>query len=143
LAQLVPDIQKTSDLVQEISAASREQNSGADQINEAIQQLDSVIQQNASTSEEMASMAEQLASQADYLQQSMMFFTVATDEEDPDEPQNRMAVRRNRDRQSHTLKPQPPRKTECATKSDENGYPLNMRQFAPDKDDLDKEFERY
>jgi len=76
LAQLVPDIQKTSNLVQEISAASKEQNTGADQINRAIQQLDSVIQQNASTSEEMAATAEQLASQATNLQQSMQFFTV-------------------------------------------------------------------
>jgi methyl-accepting chemotaxis protein len=47
LGKLVPDIQKTAELVQEISAASNEQNAGADQVNRAIQQLDTVIQQNA------------------------------------------------------------------------------------------------
>jgi len=55
LAKLVPDIQKTAELVQEISAASKEQDTGAEQINQALQQLEKVIQQNASASEEMAS----------------------------------------------------------------------------------------
>lgn len=68
LAKLVPDIQKTADLVQEISAASREQTTGADQINAAIQQLNQVIQLNASGAEEMASTAEELASQAEQQQ---------------------------------------------------------------------------
>jgi methyl-accepting chemotaxis protein len=76
LGKLVPDIQKTSELVQEISAASREQTSGADQINSAIQQLNQVIQQNAGASEEMASTAEELNSQAEQLQHSVSFFKV-------------------------------------------------------------------
>jgi methyl-accepting chemotaxis protein len=76
LQKLVPDIQKTATLVQEISAASTEQNAGAEQINLAIQQLDHVIQQNAATSEEMAAMAEELAAQAEQLQHSMTFFKV-------------------------------------------------------------------
>lgn len=74
LTKLVPDIQKTAELVQEISAASGEQSSGADQINRAIQQLDQVIQQNASASEEMASTSEELASQAEQLQGAIRFF---------------------------------------------------------------------
>lgn len=74
LTRLVPDIQKTAELVQEIAAASNEQNSGADQINRAIQQLDTVIQQNASASEEMASTSEELASQAEQLQMTISFF---------------------------------------------------------------------
>ncbi len=76
LAQLVPDIKKTAELVQEISAASNEQNSGAEQINHAIQQLDQVIQQNASVSEEMASTSEELAGQAEQLQGTIEFFKV-------------------------------------------------------------------
>jgi methyl-accepting chemotaxis protein len=76
LAKLVPDIQKTSQLVQEISASSKEQASGAGQINGAIQQLNQVIQQNASSAEEMASMAGELASQADQLMQTIAFFKV-------------------------------------------------------------------
>lgn len=69
LANLVPDIQKTAQLVEEISASCSEQDSGAEQINRAIQQLDQVIQQNASASEEMASTAEELSAQSDNLQQ--------------------------------------------------------------------------
>jgi methyl-accepting chemotaxis protein len=76
LAKLVPDIQKTAELVQEINAASGEQNSGAEQINKAIQQLDHVVQQNASSAEEMSSIAEELASQAEQLQSTIEFFKV-------------------------------------------------------------------
>ncbi len=74
LTKLVPDIQKTSELVQEISASSKEQASGADQINSAIQQLNQVIQQNAGAAEEMASTAEELSSQAEQLQGTISFF---------------------------------------------------------------------
>jgi methyl-accepting chemotaxis protein len=74
LAMIVPDIQRTAELVQEISAASNEQNSGAAQINSAIQQLNLVIQQNASSSEEMASTSEELTGQAEQLQQVISFF---------------------------------------------------------------------
>ena len=74
LAKLVPDIQKTSELVQEISAASKEQNMGADQINSAIMQLNQVIQQNAGAAEEMSSTAEELSSQAEQLQSTISFF---------------------------------------------------------------------
>ncbi len=77
LGRLVPDIQKTSELVQEISAASREQATGADQINNAIQQLNQVIQQNAGAAEEMSSTAEELSSQAEQLQDTISFFKVS------------------------------------------------------------------
>jgi methyl-accepting chemotaxis protein len=76
LAKLVPDIQKTAELVREIAAASAEQSTGANQVNKAIQQLDQVIQQNSAASEEMASTAEELSSQAEVLQSSIAFFKV-------------------------------------------------------------------
>jgi methyl-accepting chemotaxis protein len=76
LQKLVPDIQKNADLVQEIAASSREQNSGAEQINKAVHQLDQVVQQNASASEEMASTSEELTSQAQALQSTIAFFKV-------------------------------------------------------------------
>jgi methyl-accepting chemotaxis protein len=78
LNRLVPDIQKTAELVSEISAACREQDIGASQINEAIQQLDKVTQQNAGASEEMSATSEELASQAEELQASIAFFKVDT-----------------------------------------------------------------
>lgn len=76
LAKLVPDIQKTADLVSEIAAASNEQNAGAAQINAAIQQLDKVTQQNTSAAEEMSSTAEELAAQAEQLQSAISYFRV-------------------------------------------------------------------
>ncbi len=79
LNTIVPDIQKTAELVREISAASNEQNSGADQINKALQQLDQVIQQNASASEEMSSTSEELSSQATQLLDNIQYFNVGED----------------------------------------------------------------
>ena len=77
LVEMVPSIKKTSDLVQEISAASQEQSSGVSQINSAVVQLSQTTQQNASASEELASTAEEMSGQAQQLQQSMSFFKVA------------------------------------------------------------------
>jgi len=76
LRDLVPEIRKTAELVQEISAASKEQNTGAEQINQAIQQLDQVIQQNTSASEENSATAEELAGQAAQLQDTISFFRI-------------------------------------------------------------------
>jgi methyl-accepting chemotaxis protein len=75
LSKLVPDIKKTAELVQEITAASNEQNAGASQINIAIQQLDQVIQLNVSASEELTSTAMSFTSQSEQLQNIMSFFT--------------------------------------------------------------------
>ena len=74
LAKIVPDIQRTAELIQEITASSVEQNAGAEQINRAIQQLDQVVQQNASASEEMASTAEELSGQSLQLQETIAYF---------------------------------------------------------------------
>ncbi len=76
LAEIVPEIEKTAKLVQEIAAASMEQNSGADQVNSAIQQLNQVTQQNAAASEEMATSSEELAGQAEQLQDIISFFRI-------------------------------------------------------------------
>jgi methyl-accepting chemotaxis protein len=79
LQKIVPDIQKTAVLVQEIAAASLEQNSGANQVNNAIMQLNSVTQKNAAASEEMSSSAEELASQAEQLRDTISFYKTADD----------------------------------------------------------------
>nr|WP_321513285.1 methyl-accepting chemotaxis protein [uncultured Pseudodesulfovibrio sp.] len=76
LTRLVPDIQRTAQLVEEITVASNEQSAGASQINNAIRQLDSVVQQNAAASEEMSSTSEQLSVQAIQLQETLSFFTL-------------------------------------------------------------------
>ncbi len=74
LGEMVPSIKKTSDLVQEITAASQEQSAGVGQINGAMSQLNKATQQNASASEELAATAEQMGSQAAQLQDLMSFF---------------------------------------------------------------------
>jgi methyl-accepting chemotaxis protein len=73
---MVPSITKTSDLVQEIAAASAEQSSGVGQINTAMEQLNQITQQNASASEELAATAEEMSGQAMQLQEIMAFFKV-------------------------------------------------------------------
>jgi methyl-accepting chemotaxis protein len=74
LDAIVPAIGKTSELVQEIAAASSEQSSGVGQINTAMNQLNQITQQNASSSEELAATAEEMSSQAMQLQEVMGFF---------------------------------------------------------------------
>ncbi|MER2197295.1 HAMP domain-containing methyl-accepting chemotaxis protein [Methylobacterium brachiatum] len=74
LGRLVPDIRKTALLVEEISAACREQDVGSAQINQAIQQLDKVTQQNASASEQVSATSDELATQAERLQATIAYF---------------------------------------------------------------------
>lgn len=76
IVALVDEIKKTSELIQEISAASTEQSHGMGQVNSALTQLDKVTQGNAAAAEEIASTAEELASQAESLLSVMKFFTV-------------------------------------------------------------------
>ena len=106
LEQLVPSIRKTTDLVQEVAAASAEQSSGVAQINRALGQVDHVTQRNASSAEELSSTAEEMASQADamrrqaeaVLQQAeslhrlMAFFRIGASDAPPAEPAERPAA---------------------------------------------------
>ena len=91
LGKLVPDIKKTASLVEEITAASREQDVGSAQINTAIQQLDKVTQQNAAASEQVSSTSEELSSQAEILQQAIAFFRVEASDAAPDSRIDRAA----------------------------------------------------
>ncbi len=77
LDSIVPNIKKTSDLVQEITAASAEQTSGVGQINAAVTQMSQTTQQNAASSEELAGTAEELSTQAEQLKETMSFFRLA------------------------------------------------------------------
>jgi methyl-accepting chemotaxis protein len=77
LDEMVPNIRRTSNLVQEITAASEEQSAGVGQINSAVTQLSQTTQQNASSSEELAATAEEMSGQAEQLQQTMSFFTLS------------------------------------------------------------------
>jgi methyl-accepting chemotaxis protein len=74
LDQMVPNIRKTSDLVQEITAASQEQSLGLGQINSAVSQVNQTTQQNAASSEELAATSEEMTAQAEQLQAAIAFF---------------------------------------------------------------------
>ena len=122
LDQLVPDIQETAQLIQEITAASNEQSAGVEQINAAIQQLDHIIQQNASSSEEVASTSESLASESAHLQQAISFF--------------RLGGASHHAPQRTVVKRQPQQQlTAAPTKPTSNGMDLDM--------DEGGEFERF
>ena len=137
LDKLVPDIQKTSDLVQEITAACREQDAGAEQINKALQQLEKVIQQNAAAAEEMASTTEELTGQADQLMTSLGFFRT---NDAAQAPANSSPVKRPnslaklRQAVSHTVAPP------SSKPAGKSGAALKLKDAG---DQLDKEFERY
>ena len=136
LNRLVPDIQKTAELISEISAACREQDIGASQINEAIQQLDKVTQQNAGASEEMSATSEELAAQAEELQASIAFFKV----------ERGASYNLNQAGSAQVAKPARPTKQKAATarhpdhsvaaqQSRVKGFALDMG--GPDEDDND------
>jgi methyl-accepting chemotaxis protein len=78
LDELVPQIGRTAELIQEIASSSLEQEKGVNEIGTAITQLDDVVQSNASASEEMASTSEELSGQAQALAEAMTFFKVAS-----------------------------------------------------------------
>lgn len=140
LIKLIPNIQKTAELVQEISAASKEQNTGAGQVNRAIQQLDQVTQQNSATSEEISATAEKLASQAEMLQNTVAFFKAGKADS---ETENVMGYA------SREVRIQPATKVTAQEmkKNSENGksieYRIDMDQSQEERDELDDEFEKY
>jgi methyl-accepting chemotaxis protein len=91
LDQIVPSIQKTSELVQEIAAASAEQSEAVVQISGAMGQLSKATQQNASASEELAATSEELSGQAEQLQRSIAFFKTSGQTQERAKPPSRLA----------------------------------------------------
>ena len=136
LTKMVPDIQKTAELVQEITASSKEQDSGAEQINKAIQQLDQVIQQNASASEEMASTSEELSSQAEQLQHSISFFDIGGNAGSRVKGQGVKPAKRVQIAHAKSNAAQPQ-----AKRASGGGINLQLGQAGPDH--MDDEFEKY
>ncbi len=147
LNTIVPDIQKTAQLVQEISAASSEQNTGTEQINKALQQLDQVIQQNATGSEEMASTSEELASQAEQLQDTITFFKLAKEESRPSMGMKNTVPTTIETPINETqgINTQKPAFSHMNTKEDnfQQGISIEMGDGEGAADGLDMDFERY
>ncbi len=152
LTKIVPDIQRTAELVQEITASSNEQNSGSEQINSAIQQLNQVIQQNASSSEEMASTAEELSNQADQLQGAISFFkldmiknkqvkSINPASQQQQNPDNGFKFNFNHAVPSNkAVPPQKPVNGKAKIHSNGNGVKIDLNGS---RDGLDEEFEKF
>lgn len=88
LDEIVPSINKTSDLVQEIAAASAEQTSGVSQINSAMDHVNQATQHNASASEELSATAEEMNGHADQLREMMDFFKTRAERQSYTKPQS-------------------------------------------------------
>lgn len=152
LGNIIPDIQKTSELVQEISSASNEQNIGAEQVNVSLQQLDQVIQQNASAAEETAATSEELASQAEQLQEIVTFFKIddslirrgnkRNSSNSPHNRNNSYTTGNNSGVKKESYKPVRVRQQNASSRNNPSGIILDLENEA-DFDDYDSEFERY
>jgi methyl-accepting chemotaxis protein len=141
LDKLVPDIQRTAELVQEISAASKEQDTGAEQINKALQQLEQVIQQNASASEEMASTTEELTGQSEQLVGALAFFKTGEEAEQvARRGHGATAARKSPNAAAKAVKPSGHGPLTTGKGSAKSGVSLKL---SDKQDELDGEFERY
>jgi methyl-accepting chemotaxis protein len=134
LTQIVPNIQNTAKLVQEIAASNIEQSNGAEQINNSIQQFNKVIQQNAAGAEEIASSSEELASQADHLRETILFFKI-------DKHQRSQSFSHNGNGHSRKQK-HSEQKINIASAikhTNGNGVSIDLRK----NDELDKEYQKF
>jgi methyl-accepting chemotaxis protein len=136
LRALVPNIQRTADLVAEISASTREQNIGAEQINQAIRELDSVIQANAAGADRSARTSQSLATEAAALSRTIAYFRLVDAAEV--EPQHSDVP----DSSEHPAKTGEARRLPDRTadhEGEEGGFDLDLQS----EDEWDREFERY
>ena len=140
LGSIVPDIRKTAGLVQEISVAVQEQDTGAGQINMAIQQLDKVVQQGAAASEEVASTAEELLSRAEITQSAISFFTINDDDDKAEGSRARKSKKSKRIKSKTKLMPARKAKDELRTTRME-GVDIDLNDDEDEDDDA--EFTRY
>jgi methyl-accepting chemotaxis protein len=139
LDKLVPDIQRTAELVQEITAASKEQDTGAEQINKALQQLERVIQQNASAAEEMASTTEELSGQSEQLVSALAFFRTG-DEEDGRNGRSGRLLKPSSAAPARAAKSSGRVPASSAKATGRGGVSLRLNEK---HEDADAEFERY
>jgi methyl-accepting chemotaxis protein len=142
LDKLVPDIQRTAELVQEISAASKEQDTGAEQINKALQQLEQVIQQNASAAEEMAATTEELTGQSDQLVSALSFFRTGDQDREPARTNGGSRASRPAPAAQRAVKPNNGQAVSMGARPAAKAGGVSLR-LKDKHDELDGEFERY
>jgi methyl-accepting chemotaxis protein len=135
LNDVVPGIQKTAELIKEISAASLEMSTGSDQVNTALQQLNQVVQQNAANAEEVAATSEELNSQSINLKELIGYFKVDNHEEKVSKSKEKSA------KSSHLKKPvhRPEAKPSIKTNGKSNGVNISLGAA----DDHDDEYQKF
>ncbi|WP_213602446.1 methyl-accepting chemotaxis protein [Pseudoxanthomonas japonensis] len=74
MAEIVASVQRVTDIMAEISAASQEQSAGIEQVNQTITQMDETTQQNAALVEEASAAARSMEEQAQALSESVSVF---------------------------------------------------------------------
>ena len=134
LEQIVPNIEKTSRLVMDISISSKEQNTGAEQINSALQQLSQVIQQNAAVSEELAASSAELLGQADQLKHAVSIFKITENDNYNYNPRPGESFKK------HSLVKGFSSKNRPVAETPKNGVHIDMGMNG---DGLDEEYERF
>jgi len=147
LSQVVPNIKHTSDLVQEISAASMEQNSGANQVNSALQHLNQIVQQNAASAEQMSASAEELSERAKELRRMVDYFNVGTHSTENTfkkansevTPTEEISSKKNKSK-NEVKNVTSAKKTATKNKIQEEGFDLDLNSSS---DDLDDEYQKF
>jgi methyl-accepting chemotaxis protein len=143
LTKLVPDIKRTAELVEEITAACREQDIGAAQVNQAIQQLDQVTQQNAAASEEVSATSEELTAQAEQLQSTIAFFKIkesgGNPAVQPDAAASKLRAKADEMRRAGASTSKQAVRNPALKKVANGGFGMNMGSTG---DNLDTEFTR-
>lgn len=140
---IIPLIEKTANLVQEITAASKEQDIGANQINNSIQQLNSIAQANASASEQLTASAEKLNEQAIAMTNLVGYFKLNTDALSATNSHNTPTKKTQFATTQTTTKHTKEKKNETTTKPQQQteGKGFNLK-FEADES-LDSQFEKF
>ncbi len=74
MGEIVASVQRVTDIMADISAASQEQSSGIEQVNQAVVQMDETTQQNAALVEEASAAARSMEEQANLLAEAVSVF---------------------------------------------------------------------
>ena len=142
LSDIVPSINNTAKLVQEITASSLEQNSGAEQVNNAVQSLNLVVQQNAASAEEMAAGATELLKFAQNLKRQVSFFRLDDSVHANIDMEQEIEIPEivlEKEKVQNEFKAKPPVSKPKSFKAPSSGINLDMGS----DDSLDSEYEKF
>lgn len=142
--EMIPNIQQTADLVQEISAASSEQAAGVEQVHAAVEQLDKAAQHSASSSEELAATSEEMSAQVQELRNTIGFFKLNDDETKHNVKIDKSAQKKTKTVQSNTIKSKTPALKTTPTRSKSQPVETKVIPIEKASKNIDeKDFERF